>query len=238
MAAADVPPIEAEAYRILRSRINLSHLPPLTRAVIERVIYASADFDYAADLVCDEQTLAAAVAALAAGAPVVADGPMVAAALAGHEARPPEAEVICRADDPLTARLARVTRIPPAAAAVRLTFSVTGPGAVWVVGTTPAALEEIIGRDIEPALVIGMPAGLAGAAEAKERLRASGLPSLSNVSEKGGAAVAAAATEALLNIAREYLAGQQDQAGARPPGAGARPPEAKARPPGAEGRDG
>ena len=48
-----------------------------------------------------------------------------------------------------------------------------------------------------PALVIGLPAGLAGAAEAKDAVRASGLPTLTNVSEKGGAAVAAAAFGAL-----------------------------------------
>jgi precorrin-8X/cobalt-precorrin-8 methylmutase len=40
-----------------------------------------------------------------------------------------------------------------------------------------------------------------GAAEAKDALRRSGLPALSNVSEKGGPAVAAAAFEALLRIA-------------------------------------
>jgi precorrin-8X/cobalt-precorrin-8 methylmutase len=205
VAAADVHPAEAEAYRILRSRIDLSQLPSLVRAVTERVILASADFDYAADLVCDEHTLTAAVAALAAGAPVVADGPMVATGLAGYE-------VICRAGDSLTARLARVTGIPPAAAAVRLAFSETGPGAVWVVGTAPTALAEIIGRGIEPALVIGLPAGLAGAAEAKQELRASGLPSLTNVSEKGGAAVAAAAATALLDVTREYLAAQRERA--------------------------
>ena len=62
--------IEANSYRILRSRIDLSPLPPFTRAVTERMIYVSADFDYATDLVSDEQTLAAAVAALAAGAAV------------------------------------------------------------------------------------------------------------------------------------------------------------------------
>jgi hypothetical protein len=37
--------IEANSYRILRSRIDLSHLPPFTRAVTERMIYVSADFD-------------------------------------------------------------------------------------------------------------------------------------------------------------------------------------------------
>ena len=49
--------------------------------------------------------------------------------------------------------------------------------------------------------VIGVPVGFVGAAEAKDALRRSGLPALSNVSEKGGPAVAAAAFEALLRIA-------------------------------------
>ena len=191
MAAADVPPVEAESYRILRSRVDLSFLPPLSRAVTERVIHVTADFDYAADLVCDEQALAAAVGALARGAPVVADAAMVAAGIT-------EREVICKMDSSLTARLARVTGIPRAAAAVRLAFSETGPGAVWVVGADVTAIEEIIQRDTRPALVIGLPAGFVGVAEAKQALRASGLPSLTNVSEKGGAAVAAAAADALL----------------------------------------
>ena len=47
----EVHPIEAESYRILRSRIDLSALPPLTRAVTERIIHATADFDYVTDLV-------------------------------------------------------------------------------------------------------------------------------------------------------------------------------------------
>jgi precorrin-8X/cobalt-precorrin-8 methylmutase len=195
VAAADVDPVEAESYRILRSRIDLSRLPWLTRAVIERVINATADFDYATDLVCDEATLAAAADALAAGAPVVADSAMVATGIT-------ECVPICKFDDSLTARLARVTGIPREAAAVRLAFSEMGPGAVWVVGSAPAALEEIIGRGTAPALVIGTPSGFVGAAEAKDLLRASGLPSVSNVSEKGGAAVAAAVIDALLAAER------------------------------------
>ena len=46
--------------------------------------------------------------------------------------------------------------------------------------------------------MIGLPVGFVGAAESKERLRASGLPAVSNVGEKGGSAVAAAALNALV----------------------------------------
>jgi precorrin-8X/cobalt-precorrin-8 methylmutase len=190
----EVPPgpqsTEEEAYRILRSRIDLSRLPKHSRDVTERVIYASADFDYATDLVCDEEDLATAVAALAGGAAVVADAAMVAAGITS-------CPVVCKIGEPLTARLARTASISPAAAAVRLAFGEVGPGAVWVVGCAPAALNEILTRGVEPAFVIGLPVGFVGAAEAKDALRASGIRSVSNVSEKGGAAVAAAALEAL-----------------------------------------
>jgi precorrin-8X/cobalt-precorrin-8 methylmutase len=183
-----------DSQQILRSRIDLSRLAPLSRAVTEYVIMASADFDYATDLVCDEEALAAAVAEVAAGATVVADAAMVASGITGHP-------VTCKSEESLTQRLARTAGISKAAAAVRLAFGQAGPGAIWVVGCDAAALDEVIIRDVQPSFVIGLPVGFAGAAEAKDALRASGLPSLSNVSEKGGAAVAAAAFNALLDAA-------------------------------------
>jgi precorrin-8X/cobalt-precorrin-8 methylmutase len=187
---------DTESQRILRSRIDLSRLPRFSRDVTERVIQASADFDYATDLVCDEEALESAVEALAGGAPVIADAAMVVVGITG-------CPVICKIDEPLTQRLSRTANLTRAAAAVRLTFGQVGPGAVWVVGCAPSALQEIITRGVEPAFVIGMPVGFVGAAEAKDALRASGLPALSNVSEKGGAAVAAAALEALLRSAMQ-----------------------------------
>jgi precorrin-8X/cobalt-precorrin-8 methylmutase len=189
-------PIEVESYRILRSRIDLSHLPPLTLAVTERIIHASADFDYATDLVADEAALAAGVAALRRGAPVVADVAMVASGITGYP-------VICKVGEGLATRLSRTVGITVSAAATRLAFGEAGPGAVWVVGNAPTALAEILQRDVSPALVIGMPVGFVGAAESKQALRDSGLPALSNKSEKGGSAVAAAAFNALLRVARE-----------------------------------
>jgi precorrin-8X/cobalt-precorrin-8 methylmutase len=192
----EVHPIEAESYRILRSRIDLSGLPTLSRAVTERVIHATADFDYATDLVCDERALAGGVEALRRGAPVVADVAMVASGITRYP-------VICKITDSLSARLARTAGITLSAASVRLAFGEAGPGAVWLVGCAPTALFEIISRQVEPALVIGVPVGFVGAAAAKDELRASGLPALSNVSEKGGSAVAVAAFNALLRLARD-----------------------------------
>lgn len=188
-------PIEVRSYEILRSRVDLSPMPPLWRAVTERVIHASADLEYAVDLVTHEKYLEQGLAAIRAGAPIVADVEMVAAGITARE-------TLCYVGDPAAARMARAARITRSAAAVRLSYADVGPGAVWAVGCAPTALEEIIKLDVRPALVIGLPVGFVGAAEAKAALRASGLPQLSNVSEKGGSAVAAAAVNALLYYGR------------------------------------
>jgi precorrin-8X/cobalt-precorrin-8 methylmutase len=184
-------PIELESYAILRSRVDLSPMPPLWRAVAERVIHASADLEYAVDLVTDERHLQYGLTALRAGVPVVCDVPTVAAGIT-------ERETLCPIGDPSTPRMAKAANISHAAAAVRVAYSEVGPGAIWVVGSAPGAIEEIIIRNVRPGLVIGLAVGFVGAAEAKAHLRASGLPQVSNLSEKGGAAVAAAALNALL----------------------------------------
>lgn len=188
MSTRTVHPIEQESFAVLRRRVDLSHLPPLTRAVIERVVHSSADLAFVDDLVCDEQALRQGRDALLAGAAVVADVQMVAAGITTREA-------VCRVREARgTADLTR------SAAAVRMAYEEVGPGAVWVVGCAPTALFELIALDVRPALVVGLPVGFVGAAESKAALRASGLPSVSNVSEKGGSAVAAAALNALLYV--------------------------------------
>ncbi|MEU4473352.1 precorrin-8X methylmutase [Micromonospora sp. NPDC023888] len=190
-----VHPIEVESYRILRERVDLSHLPPLSRAVTERVVHASADLAYVDELVCDEAALESGLAALRAETPVVTDVAMVAAGItrAGLE-------LVCPVAEPAAAELGRSAGITRSAAAVRIALERVGPGAVWVVGCAPTALVELLTVDAAPALVVGLPVGFVGAAESKAALRASGLPAVSNVGEKGGSAVAAAALNALLYI--------------------------------------
>jgi precorrin-8X/cobalt-precorrin-8 methylmutase len=103
---------------------------------------------------------------------------------------------------------------PRAAAEPGLTVSAAGmrvaaerwpQGAVVVVGNAPTALSEVVrlaeAGAFAPALVIGLPVGFVGAADSKAALRDSGLPAISNVGERGGSAVAAAALNALHRIA-------------------------------------
>ncbi|MET8079888.1 precorrin-8X methylmutase [Streptomyces sp. NPDC005303] len=181
-----VHPIEVESYRRLRARLDTSHFPPLTRAVVERIIHSAADLEYATDLVMDEGELEKAHAALHAGAPVVTDVEMVAAGITRRE-------TVCRLKDAESGP--GLTR---SAHAIRLAHEQVGPGAIWVIGNAPTALEELLTLDAAPALVIGLPVGFVGAVESKAALRESGLPAVSNVSEKGGSAVASAALNALL----------------------------------------
>ena len=187
-----VHPIEAESYRILAERVDLSGFGPVGAAVVARVIHASADLEYAATMVVDEAACEAGVAALAAGAPVLVDVEMVRHGITGVEAR-------CF----LPVRATGTTR---SAAGMAEAAGAHPDGAVVVIGCAPTALEEVVrlhgAGTFRPALVIGMPVGFVGAAESKDRLRASGVPAVSNIGEKGGSAVAAAALNALVRMAR------------------------------------
>ena len=186
-----VHPIETESYRRMRAAIDLSHLPPLSRAVAERVIHASADLEYADDLVLDETTLAAGREALAGGCELVVDVRMVAAGITTRASR-------CGLDDARCVEVAQAQGITRSAAGILLAADAAGPGAVYVVGNAPTALFALIDAGADPALVIGLPVGFVDAAESKAALRESPLPSLTNRGPKGGSAVAAAAVNALL----------------------------------------
>ncbi len=189
--ARRVHPIERESYRIMRGLVDLSHLPPLSRAVAERVIHASADLDYAGSLVLDETALERGRSALLQGAPVVCDVEMVSAGITAREAR-------SYVSDDLVREVAEERGTTRSAAGFRVALEEVGPGAVWVVGNAPTALYELLELDARPALVVGLPVGFVGASESKDALLESGLPAVANRGGKGGSAVAAAALNALI----------------------------------------
>lgn len=185
-------PIEQESYRILRSRLDLSHLPPLSRMVCERVCHASADLSFAESLVLDEAALERGRDALKGGAQIVCDARMAAAGITSRE------PLVPLTFDGVRERAAQdgTTR---SYAAMRIAVEQVGPGAVWVVGNAPTALFALLEHSPQdPALIVGLPVGFVGAADSKAALAQSGLPCVTNQGERGGSAVAAAAVNALV----------------------------------------
>lgn len=190
-------PIEAESYRLLAQRVDLSRFEPLARVVVARVVHATADLEFAETMVVDDAAVRQGIAALRSGAAVVADVRMVASgitSMAVHCAladfNPPEGSAPTRS-----------------AAAMRAAAERHREGAIFVVGCAPTALQELVeavtSGEVRPALVIGMPVGFVGAADAKEALLRSQTPAISNRGDKGGSAAAAAACNALVRLAQE-----------------------------------
>jgi precorrin-8X/cobalt-precorrin-8 methylmutase len=192
-----IHPIEVESYRILDERVDLSGWADRDRAVVARVIHATADLEFAATMRIGERAVEATLRALSGGAPVICDAHMLRVGLTSLAAE-------CLLDEVPVAPEGS-TR---SAAAFALAAERHPDGAVWVVGNAPTALDELLrlhaaGR-VRPAAVVGLPVGFVGAAEAKAALWASDLRpvAITNHGEKGGTPAAAGAVNALARIAR------------------------------------
>jgi precorrin-8X/cobalt-precorrin-8 methylmutase len=194
---SDAHPIEAESYRILHERVDLSAWPLGAREVVARLIHATADPGYATSVRIGERAVDAAVGGLARGSPVVVDTTMVAAGT-------PRVATTCLLHEvPVAPRGS--TR---AAAAFALAAQRYPEGAIWVVGNAPSALFELLSQhrrgEIDPTVVIGLPVGFVGAAESKAQLWDGPLGpiAITNSGDRGGSPVAAAALNALHHLHR------------------------------------
>ena len=158
------------------------------------LVEAAAQFRFAPGFV------AAARAALEAGAPILCDAEMVAHGVT--RARLPAGnEVVCTLRDPRVPGLAERLGTTRSAAALELWRERMG-GAVVAIGNAPTALFHLLDMLAagapRPAAIIGMPVGFVGAAESKEALAGGGRRALCHrAGRMGGSAMAAAAVNAL-----------------------------------------
>ncbi|HUQ64213.1 MAG TPA: precorrin-8X methylmutase [Acidimicrobiales bacterium] len=203
--------IEAESFRILADRVDLSNFDRTARLVVARVIHASADIEYASTLVVDADAVQAGVDAIVAGAPVITDVEMTRHGISGVAtecflARASAAESGDRASAAESGdRASAAESGTRSAIGITLAAERHPRGAIVVIGCAPTALAEVVrlyrAGAFNPALVIGLPVGFVGAKESKQSLRSTNLASISNVGEKGGSAVAAAALNAIVRFA-------------------------------------
>jgi precorrin-8X/cobalt-precorrin-8 methylmutase len=194
----------AEIYRrsfaIIRREADLVRFAPGEERVAVRVIHACGMVEVAGDLAFAPGAVAAGIAALEAGAPILCDARMVANGIT-RARLPRNNEVVCTLDLPEIPELAKKLGTTRTAAAMELWRDRLG-GAVVAIGNAPTALYRLLELLDEgaskPACVIGMPVGFVGAAESKEALIADGrVPYLVVRGRKGGSAMTAAAVNAL-----------------------------------------
>jgi precorrin-3B C17-methyltransferase len=204
------PGILAESLAIIEGALGSDPADPAERAVVRRMVHASADFDFAATARFAPGAIAAAVASLRAGRPVVADVEMLRAGIRHAEGARQGIAVACALDEPATRALAAATGLTRSAAGIRRAAAQVGDGALVAIGNAPTALVEalrLIDKDgWQPACVVGIPVGFVGVEEAKRRLVELGhVPFITCLGRKGGTAVTAAAVNALFELAGDPL---------------------------------
>ena len=192
----DPQAIYRRSFAIVRAEADLGGLPAELAEVAVRLVHACGMPDITAGLAWSGDVVGQARAALAAGAPVIADAQMVAEGVIDHE------NVICTLGDPRVADIAAKRSTTRSAAAVEL-WTPHLEGAVVAIGNAPTALFRLIERLAEgapkPAAILAFPVGFVGAAESKAALIDAdiGVPYLTLKGRRGGSALAAAAVNAI-----------------------------------------
>jgi precorrin-3B C17-methyltransferase len=198
--------IMARSLEIIDREMGTETVDLRERAILRRMIHASADFDFIQHTRFSPKAIDRAISAFRAGAPVLTDVEMLRTGIRRDLAGPLGVVAVCGLADRETDRLAGLEGLTRTAAGLRLGAARVGDGAVVAIGNAPTAVDEAL-RLVEseswrPACIVGIPVGFVGVEEAKRRLvEQSSVPYLTSLGRKGGTAVTAAAVNALLELA-------------------------------------
>lgn len=194
----------AEIYRrsfeTIRAEADLAAFPDDVSQVVVRMIHACGQVDLASDVAYTPGVVAAARAALQAGAPVLCDAQMVAAGITRRRL-PSDNDVVCTLSEPMVHGMSIQMGNTRSAAALEFWRDKLA-GSVVAIGNAPTALFRLLDMLTDgaprPAAVIGIPVGFVGAVESKKALEAFGdIEFLTVHGRRGGSAIAAAAVNGI-----------------------------------------
>lgn len=204
-----LPPDQIEARSLAYVQAELGdQLPadPVPRAVAARMVYAAGDLALVESIQVHPAAAPAGLTALRARKPVVVDVRMLAVGVASGPLARLDCPVHVALGAPGAAERARAEGITRSAAGLALLASAWTDGIV-AVGTAPTALLALLdlldAGAAPPALVVATPVGFVAAAESKAELVRRDVPWITIVGTRGGAALAAAALNALARLALE-----------------------------------
>jgi precorrin-8X/cobalt-precorrin-8 methylmutase len=201
--------IERESFATIDAEAGAHGYNPEQWPIVRRMIHASADFEFNGLTHFHPHAVAAGLAAVRAGAPILADVEMIRAGLSKVRMAAFGCQAYQLIDRPEVIERARAEGTTRAVQAMRQAAR-EGliDGALVGIGNAPTALLEVI-RLIEddgarPALVVGMPVGFVSAADSKAALMATDrVPWIAIDGRKGGSTLVVAAINALMVLAAD-----------------------------------
>ena len=197
--------IYAESFATIRAEAALDRFAPDEEQVAVRMIHAAGMVGLEAHIRFSPGMVAAARAALEAGAPIFCDARMVSEGVT-RKRLPAGNDVICTLHDAEVPALAARLGTTRSAAALEL-WRPRLAGALVAIGNAPTALFHLLEMLEDPdcprpAAIIGCPVGFVGAAESKEALwEAQPVPSVIVEGRLGGSAITVAAINAIASRA-------------------------------------
>ncbi|POB12260.1 precorrin-8X methylmutase [Sulfobacillus sp. hq2] len=189
-------------------RQQLSDFPGTLRErdVVERIIHATADWDFAHVMRFHPEAVDQALKTLLGQGSVIVDVRMALAGMDHMRMAKLGVQTACYIDDVEVTKEAARTSVTRAALGIRkAVHDNRGDAPIVVVANAPTALFEAlewVNQGWRPAVIIGVPVGFIMAQESKEALIDNGrVPYIANPTPKGGSPVAAAIMNALLRMA-------------------------------------
>ena len=199
-------PIFIESIKYIRSKLGITGLDQVQQSILERIIHSSGDFSLQSCLKFSPHACENAINALKNGAKILTDTYMAEAAISPMAKRTINSDIQCI-----------LGLAPKVIDSTVTTRSAIGMRNIWldlkekenlfnapfvVIGSSPTALISLLdlveSGYTKPSLIIGMPVGFIGVSESKSRLMTSNCSYIVLEGSKGGASLAAAATNALL----------------------------------------
>jgi len=202
----DIGAKTTEAKAISSKSRNIARLfvgdNTLEDRIRQRCMIATGDSTLAHLMQFNNNSIEAGLFALKKGMPIFVDINMVKSGIlkSNHNS-----DIICVLDMDDDAKIAQKHEITRTAAGFLSCFDKLN-GAIVVIGNAPSALLtvcKLVEKGIRPALVIGTPVGFVNAAESKEVLRNTNIPSISNIGTRGGTPIAVACINELISILSE-----------------------------------
>jgi precorrin-8X/cobalt-precorrin-8 methylmutase len=211
--------IEKRSFDILSAEADLSGIPAERLPIVQRVIHATADFDFKDTLMFHPDAVECGLAAIKSGKDILTDVEMVKTGINKKWLAPWGGKVICSiqntgaqgvsgASGAGSSELGAKTKAEIGIeAALRENHNI----GIIAIGNAPTALIKTIELLTHSALrtqnsellVVGVPVGFVKAVESKALLAAQQFPFITAVGRKGGTPVAVAIVNALLKMAND-----------------------------------